>query len=94
MSAPLQVVRFTPAVPAASNVADSARPVLEVHLGTGPAPAGQIVEWATPAGDPAWRYVLIDGRASGLESSISRLDLETLVSEYYFDDLLHHRRSA
>lgn len=93
MSAPLQVVRFT-APSAALHASDGSRPVAEVHLGTGAALAGCIVELAASAGAPSWRYVFVDGRSSGLESAVSRTDLELLVSEYYFDDLLQQRRSA
>ncbi|QYM77890.1 hypothetical protein K0B96_11240 [Horticoccus luteus] len=95
MSAPLQLIRFSSAnVATPAAVAATSRALLDVHVGSGSAPAGQVVFFESPAGQPSWRYVLPDGQPSGLASEISRVDLETRIMEHYFTNLLPHPRSA
>lgn len=93
MNAPLQVIRFrTAAAPSAPGLVP--RPVVDVHVDSASTPAGQVVLFEGAGGVPSWRYVLRDGRSSGLASEISRVDLETLIIEHYFEHLLPHPQSA
>jgi hypothetical protein len=48
-----------------------------------------------PGTPERWAYVLADGRATGLQSTLSRQDLEGSIMEHYFHDLTADaRRSA
>jgi len=87
MNAPHRLLRFTPAA-AARCAVPHARPLLDVIIDAASEPAGQIVVFEPPAGAPSWHYVFSDGHASGLQSSQSRLALETLIVEHYFQDLV------
>lgn len=89
------VLRFRPTADAAIAM-PKARPLLDVFLNDEKTPAGRIVLLEPEPGTPArWTYVLSDGRATGLQSTYSRQDLEGAVREFYFQELAADlRRSA
>lgn len=95
MSTTVRVLRFRTA---GSDAAASSggRRLIDVHLNDSRTPAGHIVQLDAEAGAPArWAYVLEDGRATGLQSTHSRQDLEAAIREYYYQELVADRlRSA
>jgi len=95
MSAPCRVLRFRTAGSDATPWPGGRR-LIDVHLDASQTPAGHIVRLEAGAGVPArWAYVLPDGRATGLQSTCSRQDLEAAIREYYFQELVADRlRSA
>lgn len=70
--------------------------LLDVFLDEDPTPVGHIQQLAATTGVPVrWSYVLENGSPTGLQSSLSRRELETQISDYYFQDLASdHRYSA
>lgn len=84
MSASHCVLRFRSAGNAGSAVS-GIRTLVDLMINDAPSPAGHIL-WLEPApGTPGrWAYVLADGRATGLQSVLSRQDIEGMVAEYYF----------
>ena len=87
MNAPCHVLRFRPAG-SATCAAPRARSLIDVFLNDGKTPVGHIVLLDCEAGTPVrWAFLLSDGRATGLQSTHSRQDLEAAVREYYFQEL-------
>jgi hypothetical protein len=95
MSAPRRVLRFRTAGNAGFAV-PQARTLIDLFLNDETVPTGHIVRLDPEPGTPErWAYVLADGRATGLQSTLSRQDLEGSIMEHYFHDLTADaRRSA
>lgn len=92
MSSPHRLLRFrrTGSAPIA---APGTRVLLDLWLDAELEPVGHVVELAPSPGAPTrWAYVLHDGRATGLQSTFSRQDLETRIVEHYFEDLVADQR--
>jgi hypothetical protein len=88
VSSPRQVLRFR-------SAGGDGPGVLAVILGDSPMPAGHIVHLsATPEVPARWAYTLNDGRATGLQSTLSRQDLEGQIIDYYFHDLVADQRHS
>jgi hypothetical protein len=94
MSAPRCVLRFRSAGNAGPAV-PGARTLVDLMINDAPAPAGHIL-WLEPApGTPGrWAYMLADGRATGLQSVLSRQDIEGIVAEYYFSAMTADRQRS
>ncbi len=92
MSAPRCVLRFRSAGDAAPA---GARAIVELFVNDAPAPAGRIL-WLDPEpGIPGrWVYVLADGCPTGLQSVLSRQDLEGLVTDHYVQELTGDRQRS
>lgn len=94
MSAPCRVLRFRPAGSGDCTL-PGARRLIDVYLDDDHSPIGSIVHLEPTAGAPArWAYLLSDGRATGLQSTHSRQDLELAVQDHYFHDLTHDGRQT
>jgi hypothetical protein len=95
VSAHRRVLRFR-ATGSEGALVSTSGTVLAVTLDDSPVPVGHIVQLpATPEVAARWAYMLNDGRATGLQSTLSRHDLEGQIIEYYFQDLIaDHRHSA
>jgi len=94
MTAPSRVLRFRPAG-SGSCTQPGARRLIDVYLDDDRTPVGSIVRLEPEAGAPArWAFVLSDGRATGLQSTHSRQDLELAIQEHYFHDLTHDGRQT
>lgn len=92
MTSPHRLLRFRQAGNA-QPVAAGARVLLDLWLDAGAEPVGHVVELAPSPGAPTrWAYLLHDGRATGLQSTFSRQDLETRIVEHYFEDLVADER--
>jgi len=94
MSAPRCVLRFRSAGNAGPAV-PGARTLVDLLINDAPAPAGYIL-WLEPApGTPGrWAYVLADGRPTGLQSVLSRQDIEGIVAEYYISAMTADRQRS
>lgn len=95
MSAHRCVLRFRSAGSDSSAV-PSRRTLVDLFINDAPTPAGHIL-WLEPGPSTPgrWAYVLADGRATGLQSVLSRQDMEGIVAEYYFGAMTaDHQRSA
>ena len=65
------------------------RVILDVLQDDDPIPVRHIVHLVAEPGAPArWAFMLSDGRATGMHSTLSRSDLEGQVMEHYFQDLI------
>lgn len=94
MSSPRRILRFRSAGSEGLAVPGD-RTRLMVLLDDNPAPIGWIVQLpGTPEIPARWAYVLNDGRATGLQSTLSRHDLEGQIIEYYFQELVADRRHS
>lgn len=94
MSTPCRVLRFRPAGSAGCTLPGTRR-LIDVYLDDDRSPIGSIVRLDPDGGAPTrWAYVLSDGRATGLQSTHSRQDLEIAVQEHYFHDLTHDERQT
>ncbi|MBX3748543.1 MAG: hypothetical protein KF897_00475 [Opitutaceae bacterium] len=94
MNAPSRVLRFRPAGSAGCTL-PGARRLIDVYLDDDRSPIGSIVRLEPEAGAPArWAFVLSDGRATGLQSTHSRQDLELAIGEHFFHDLTHDGRQT
>lgn len=94
MNAPRQVLRFRTAGSAGPFVSGS-RIILDVWQDDLPLPVGHIVHLAVQPGIPArWAFVLSDGRVTGMQSILSRSDLEGQIMEYFFQDLIADQRHS
>ncbi len=94
MSAHRQVLRFR-ATGSDGAVLSTSGTVLAITLDDSPVPVGHIVHLpSTPEVAARWAYVLNDGRATGLQSTLSRHDLEGQIIEYYFQALIADRRHS
>ena len=94
MSAPCRVIRFRPAGSDRCAVPGAQR-LVDVHLNDDKSPVGHIVLLPAEKGAPVrWAYLLSDGRATGLQSTHSRQDLEADVREFYFQELTADRRQS
>lgn len=92
MSAPRRVLRFRTPGSVGSLVPDG-RVLLDLFVDEASAAAGHIVELPAAPGLPVrWAYVLADGRATGLQSTYSRHDLESRILEHYYQDLVAEER--
>ncbi len=69
---------------------------IEVRVDEAITPAGYIVELPADHGAPRrWSYVSTDGQATGLQSVLSRRDLEAKVQDHYFVEMpSDYRQSA
>lgn len=94
MSAPRCVLRFRSAGSAGLAV-PGGRTLVDLFINDASTPAGHI-RWLEPApGTPGrWAYVLADGRATGLQSVLSRQDIEGMVAEYYFGAMMGDRQRS
>lgn len=58
---------------------------LEVCVDESPIPAGYIVQLPAAQGAPVrWSYVLANGTPTGLQSTLSRREIETQIHDLYF----------
>jgi hypothetical protein len=94
MSAPRCVLRFRSAGNAGLAI-PGGRALVDLFINDAPAPTGHII-WLEPApGAPGrWAYVLADGRATGLQSVLSRQEIEGMVAEYHIGALSAERRRS
>ena len=94
MSLPFRVLRFRTSGSNGESMPET-QILLDVFLDEGPTPVGYIQQLAATAGAPIrWSYVLESGLTTGLQSSLSRRELETQISDYYFQDLVSDRRHS
>lgn len=94
MSAASRTLRFRSAGSVGPAVAP-ARLLVDLFIGDAATPTGHIVRFEAEPGAPErWAYILADGRATGLHSTLSRADLEGCVAEYYFQELTADQRCS
>jgi len=69
------------------------RVLLDVLVDQHPTPVGHIVQLAAGQGTPIrWSFIRSDGRATGLQSTISRRELEGQIQYHFFLELVADRR--
>lgn len=84
MISPCRILRFRLRGSAAPTGIDG-RILLEICVNEAPVPAGYVIELAATHGAPVrWSYILAGGQPTGLQSVISRRDLEAQIQDSYF----------
>lgn len=69
------------------------RVLLDVILNETPAPVGYVVQQDAVQGAPLrWSYVLSNGQATGLQTTLSRRELESQIRDYYFHQYVADQR--
>ncbi len=94
MNSPIRTLRFRP-----SGNADLSRPgsrvLLDVILNEAPAPVGYVIQQDAVQGAPLrWSYVLRNGQATGLQTTLSRRELESQIRDHYFHEYVTDQRHS
>lgn len=89
------VLRFRTAGDGGPALPASGRLIVDLLVNDQTAPVGHIA-WLEPSpGIPGrWIYLTADGQATGLQSVLSRQDLEGMVAEHHFQALTADRQRS
>ena len=94
MNAASHILRFRSAGSAGPAV-PPARLLVDLFIDDATTATGHIIVLNPEPGAPErWAYILADGRATGLQSTLSRADLEGCVAEHYFQALTADQRCS